>query len=95
MPKNDIHLEQSPKLEKQLTARNTIDLILISPLLLPLPSSFLDIYDLGQQQQHVEKHLLSLFLISYLFLLSLALFFLGLCWSETFSSLLLILIIRS
>jgi hypothetical protein len=49
--------EQRSKLEKHYTARNTIDLISIIPLLLPPPSSFLDIHDIRQQQQHVEKPL--------------------------------------
>ena len=66
--------EQRSKLEKHPAARKTIDSICIIPLLPPPPSSFLDIHDIRQQQQHVEKTLSlpfpSLISFSYLFLSS-------------------------
>ena len=52
------------------TARKTIDSISIISLLLPPLISLLDIHDIRQQQQHVEKQFLSLFLLSSLFRIS-------------------------
>lgn len=51
-------------------ARKTIDSISIISLLLPPLVSLLDIHDIRQQQQHVEKQFLSLFLLSSLFRIS-------------------------
>ena len=71
-----IHIEQSTKLERHPAAWKTIDLISITPLPLPPPSSsFLGIHGHRQQQQCAEKSLSSPFPSLFSFFISLSLSF--------------------